>query len=100
MLDKYSTILIRIYSSVHPTWIRTPLIDHLTKGKEWNAFTLEPEEVADAIVNKVLSSDGGTLILPSSASSVSLSRAYPDWLQERQRDHKASLMNTKRQVLG
>jgi len=73
-------LLIKSLSSVHPTWIRTPLIDELTAKNDWNEYTLKPEEVADAVVKQVLSGYGDTLILPSRFSPVSLARGFPSWL--------------------
>ena len=75
-------LLILVNRIVHPTWIRTPLIDGLTKSSKFRDFCLEPETVADAIVNQLYSGYGGQLILPSRLSILSGARGFPSWLQE------------------
>ncbi|KAF1363971.1 NAD(P)-binding protein [Lizonia empirigonia] len=70
-------------TSVHPNWVRTPLIepvaDELAKR---GAVMIEPEEVADAVVAQVLSCKGAQVFVPRSAGKISLLRALPNWVQE------------------
>jgi hypothetical protein len=55
-------------------------------------FVLEPETVAEAIVEQVLSGYGGQLILPTRLTRISKIRGFPSWLQE-------SMRNSVNQVL-
>lgn len=48
---------------MHPTWVRTPLIDGLL-AHNFKGFVLEGEEVADAVVKQVLKGESAQLILP------------------------------------
>lgn len=72
---------------VHPTFVRTPLIqqgaDYLEKK---GAILQRPEDVADAITNQVFSRRGAQLIVPGRAWPLSVFRALPGWLQESTRD--------------
>jgi hypothetical protein len=49
------------------------------------AVIIEPEDVADAIVNQVLRCAGAQVFVPGSAGKVSLLRALPNWVQEQVR---------------
>lgn len=78
-------------SVIHPTWIRTPLIDFILKaGKEWKQPVLEPEQVSAAVVKQIVSGNGGQVFVPGSSGFLSMVRGFPNWLQERIRD-KASM---------
>ncbi|RJE25267.1 short-chain dehydrogenase reductase 2 [Aspergillus sclerotialis] len=79
-------------SVIHPTWIRTPLIDAILQaGKEWKQPILEPEQVSSAVVNQIVSGNGGQVLVPGSSGVVSMVRGFPQWLQERIRN-KTSMM--------
>ncbi|KAE9382209.1 putative oxidoreductase,short chain dehydrogenase [Stipitochalara longipes BDJ] len=67
---------------VHPTWVRTQLIESLLSQRKITDFVLEPETVAEAVVQQVLSGYGAQLILPARLGPVSGVRGFPSWLQE------------------
>lgn len=70
-------------TSVHPNWVRTPLLAPVeAELKKRGAVVLEPEDVADAVVNQVWSCRGAQVFLPGSAGKSSLIRALPNWVQE------------------
>jgi all-trans-retinol dehydrogenase (NAD+) len=74
-------------TSIHPNWVRTPLIAPVEEElKAGGAVVLEPQDVADAVVRRVLSCRGGQVLLPEDASRVSLLRGVPNWVQEKVRD--------------
>ncbi|KAH7370682.1 hypothetical protein BKA65DRAFT_22252 [Rhexocercosporidium sp. MPI-PUGE-AT-0058] len=73
-------------SVVHPTWVRTPMIADLVEGGRLKDTTVAPEDVADGIVNQVLSGFGSQIIVPSSLGWTSMMRGFPGWLQESLRD--------------
>jgi all-trans-retinol dehydrogenase (NAD+) len=80
-------------TSIHPHWVRTPLLtplqDELQKGGE---PILEPAVVADAVVESVMSCSGRQVMLPSSSSRASLVRALPNWVQENVRSSVSKLI--------
>lgn len=67
-------------SIVHPMFVRTPLIDGLTKQGEFRAYLLGASEVADAVIQQVLSGYGGRLIIPSQMAILTLLRGLPQWV--------------------
>lgn len=73
-------------SVVHPTWVRTPMIESLLANRNFTDFVLEPETVAEAVVMQVLSGYGSQLILPARLGVVSGVRGFPSWLQESMRN--------------
>ncbi|KAF2703485.1 NAD(P)-binding protein [Pleomassaria siparia CBS 279.74] len=79
---------------VHPSWVRTAMIQDLMDSGSWKESTLEPSEVAAAIVKQVCSGYGGRLILPSSLWWVAGLRVFPMWVQEGVRD-SISMVFTK-----
>jgi all-trans-retinol dehydrogenase (NAD+) len=87
-------MLISLYRIVHPTWIRTPLIAELTARPEFKDFVLEPETVAEAIVEQLLSGYGAQIILPKRLGLVSLIRGWPSWLQERARNAQKEVLRS------
>ncbi|TVY15927.1 Dehydrogenase RED2 [Lachnellula arida] len=66
---------------VHPTWIRTPLIEPLTSHPKFKDKVLEPEEVSGAVVKQVLSGKSAQIILPESMARLRGIRGWPTWLQ-------------------
>ncbi|KAJ5167009.1 uncharacterized protein N7482_005790 [Penicillium canariense] len=80
---------------VHPTLTRTPLVEHVTRDSQSRSFCLEPETVADAIVEQLYSGQGGQLILPARFSLITGIRGFPSWLQELIRDALTSSRQSK-----
>lgn len=66
---------------VHPTWIRTPLVESLVNNPDFKGTVLEPGDVSTAIVNQVFSGRSGQLILPERSSLLGSIRGWPSWLQ-------------------
>ncbi|KAH6683865.1 short chain dehydrogenase/reductase [Halenospora varia] len=77
---------------VHPTWVRTPLIEHLSKKKDFKDFVLEPATVANAVVSQIRKAESAQLILPGRYSIMSSARGWPSWLQEGLRNSVANLL--------
>lgn len=70
-------------TSVHPNWVRTPLLAPLARELEKRgAVVMEPAAVADAVVNQLFSCRGAHVFLPASAARGALIRALPNWAQE------------------
>jgi short-subunit dehydrogenase len=78
---------------VHPTWVRTPLIEPLTARPDFKDIVLEPEDVSRAIANQVLAGKSGQLILPTQMNMVTTIRAWPQWLQTSVRNQIAPLLS-------
>lgn len=75
-------------SVIHPLWVRTPMIDAVLKaGKHWTQPVMGPEEVSSAVIEQLVSGNGGQVVVPSSYGLASLVRGLPNWLQERVRDN-------------
>lgn len=62
------------------------MIEPLIADPKFTDFVLEPETVAEAIVDQVLSGKGAQLILPARLGLVSGVRGFPSWLQEGMRN--------------
>ncbi|KAF2205405.1 NAD(P)-binding protein [Delitschia confertaspora ATCC 74209] len=76
-----------ITTSIHPNWVRTPLIRSWeAELREKGEVLLEPKDVADAIVNQVVSCSGGQVFLPAPTKGVAGLRGWPNWMQEKLRD--------------
>ncbi|KAF4336970.1 retinal short-chain dehydrogenase reductase [Fusarium beomiforme] len=73
-------------SVVHPTWVSTPMIADLVAEGKLKDTPVTPEDVADRIVNQVLSGFGSQIIVPPSLGWTSMIRGLPGWLQESLRD--------------
>jgi all-trans-retinol dehydrogenase (NAD+) len=78
---------------VHPSWVRTPLIQKLTQHPKWKSPTMEPEIVVDAVVGQILSGRSGHIILPTWLTFVSGIRGIPLWLQYSLRNQTAKLLD-------
>ena len=81
--------LTRGYRIVHPSWVRTPQIQLLLdKGVPATASIVEPEDVASAIVEQIMSGTGAQILLPGDLTGlvVPFVRGFPCWIQERIRD--------------
>ncbi|KAM6522983.1 hypothetical protein FALCPG4_012590 [Fusarium falciforme] len=77
---------------VHPYWVRTPMTTNLMAHPGFKDPIIEPEEVADAVVNQVLSGKSKQIILPARNGLISGIRGFPTWLQEFVRDSKADTL--------
>lgn len=74
-------------TSIHPNWVRTPLLGPVEQVlRERGSAVLEPQDVADKVVERVLACEGGQVFLPEGVGRVSLLRGVPNWVQERVRD--------------
>ncbi|RAR00979.1 NAD(P)-binding protein [Stemphylium lycopersici] len=75
---------------VHPSWVRTPLIEQtiLKSGQDPKILDsmLLPEDVAKVVVKQVTSRRGAQLFIPSAAAPISWLKGFPNWAQELVRD--------------
>lgn len=75
---------------IHPSFVRTPLIEARVLESGQSEKTLEgmlaPSEVAQAITTQILSRRGAQIILPSALTPFSWLRGMPNWVQEFMRD--------------
>ncbi|KAF5025489.1 hypothetical protein F66182_2394 [Fusarium sp. NRRL 66182] len=72
---------------VHPNFVRTPLVEGFADRLERSGVQfLTADQVANEVVAQIQSRQGGQLIIPQSASSISGIRGWPAWLQEVLRD--------------
>lgn len=67
-------------TSVHPLWVKTPLIKDFQHGIK--GPLMDPQLVADDIVNQIIKAEGGQLFLPRMIKASSLYRGIPNWIQE------------------
>ncbi|KAJ6193635.1 hypothetical protein J3E72DRAFT_13898 [Bipolaris maydis] len=81
-------------TSIHPNWVRTPLIAPVEDElKKRGASITEPTVVADSIVKSIMSCSGGQVMLPSDISKITYVRGLPNWLQESIRNSVSKLIN-------
>ncbi|KAK1633548.1 hypothetical protein BDP81DRAFT_326116 [Colletotrichum phormii] len=73
-------------SIIHPTYIRTALIEKVHSSGPFKSKILEPEPVVDAIFKQVVSGRSGHVYLPGDYARAAGLRAWPHWLQESLRD--------------
>ncbi|KAF2117938.1 hypothetical protein BDV96DRAFT_644275 [Lophiotrema nucula] len=71
---------------VHPSWIRTPMVQRLIDTGKMKSGWTEAEDVAKAITKQLYSGYGGQVIIPDSLWWTSAIRGFPSWLQEKLRD--------------
>ncbi|KAF1997338.1 NAD(P)-binding protein [Amniculicola lignicola CBS 123094] len=78
-------------SLVYPSWTKTRLITAIEKGiRKSRAPVMEPNDVAEAMVNQIVAARSGHIYLgPSILASL---RALPTWLQEFVRDRLAQIV--------
>ncbi|KIW11019.1 hypothetical protein PV08_10318 [Exophiala spinifera] len=67
---------------VLPSFIRTPMIQHLV-AHGLKAPMVEPDLVADAVVRQLYSGNSGHLVVPSSYSLATGIRGWPHWLHQK-----------------
>ncbi|KKY32822.1 putative dehydrogenase reductase sdr family member 8 precursor [Diaporthe ampelina] len=79
-----------VTSVVHPSFVRTPMIEGDVLRSGQGEATLEgmlrPEEVAERILQQILSGRGAQIIIPEAVSPVSWVKGLPNWAQEGLRD--------------
>lgn len=81
-------------TSIHPGWVKTPLIDPVVKELEkGGGKVLEPREVADAVVAQVMSCRGAQVFLPQGAERSSRLRGWPNWVQQKVQDGVAGTIS-------
>jgi hypothetical protein len=68
------------------------MIADLVEGGKLKDTPVTPEDVADRIVNQVLSGFGSQIIVPQSLGWTSMIRGFPGWLQEALRDKVTILL--------
>lgn len=74
-------------TSIHPNWVRTPLLAPVEEELEKrNAVVIEPSVVADTVAERVFGCTGGQVFLPGSIGRISALRGWSNWVQERIRD--------------
>ena len=76
----------QVESSVHPMWVRTPMITE-PLGDKLSAFEkkhtlLEPQAIADAVAKQLLSGSSGQLIIPTNYNYASGVRGWASWVQQ------------------
>ncbi|KAM5354635.1 hypothetical protein ACJ41O_001282 [Fusarium nematophilum] len=79
-------------SIVYPYWVRTPLIQNLTTHPSFKDPLLEPEHIAEVVVDHVVKGQSGHVYLPAHVGLLSGIRGFPLWLQELVRDGKADVL--------
>ncbi|KAK1510337.1 uncharacterized protein CCOS01_15168 [Colletotrichum costaricense] len=79
-------------SIIHPTYIRTALIEKVHSSGPFKSKILEPEPVVDAIFKQIVSGRSGHVYLPGEYARATAIRAWPYWLQE-------SLRNAQKETL-
>jgi len=66
---------------VHPTWAATPMIaPHRSQIDRSGMAVIEPQVVADAVVNQVMSGRGRQILLAAGAEPLATVRSWPSWL--------------------
>ncbi|KAJ5836060.1 hypothetical protein N7447_002086 [Penicillium robsamsonii] len=80
-------------SSIHPLWVRTPLIEGFTQYEaDFRQPLLDPKEVSQAVVDHIVTRTSGQTIVPRRASAVGSLRALPLWLQEAMRSYLSRIV--------
>ncbi|KAJ5959151.1 uncharacterized protein N7479_006301 [Penicillium vulpinum] len=80
-------------SSIHPLWVRTPMIEGFTKYEaDFRQSLLGPKEVSQAVVEHIVTRKSGQTILPRHASVFGSLKALPLWLQEAIRSYFSSIV--------
>ena len=79
-------------SVVHPTYIRTALIDKVHGQGKFKPLLLEPEPVVKTIMNHILSGNSGQIFLPGRFAAGASLRGWPSWLQEAVRSTQQNVL--------
>lgn len=80
---KYPNALNVLTTSIHPNWVRTPLLAPFEDAlKVAGSAVLEPQYVVDAIAKQIFKCAGGQVFLPPDVKTASALRGLPNWLQE------------------
>ncbi|KAJ2906247.1 hypothetical protein MKZ38_002326 [Zalerion maritima] len=79
-------------SVVHPTKVRTEMIDYLVKSGKLNSTTGLPDDVAGAVINQLYSGYKAQLVVPPSLGWVSLVRGTPSWFREYIRNSLSAML--------
>lgn len=59
---------------------------------------MTPEKVSQAVVKQLVSQNSGQVVVPSTHGGASLLRGFPNWIQERLRDHSSGAFLRLRQM--
>ncbi len=81
---------------INQGYTKTPLFEGWTNNSKFLLPSLEPETVAQVIVEKVLSGKSGQVILPGFGGLLAGMRAWPHWMQIRMRANGEKLMTNWR----
>ncbi|KAK1853422.1 short-chain dehydrogenase reductase [Colletotrichum chrysophilum] len=79
-------------SIIHPTYVRTALIDRVHSSGKFKALLLEPEHVVHQISKQIMSGRSGQVYVPKQYSRAAGARGWPHWAQE-------GLRNAQKDVL-
>ncbi|EFW15681.1 hypothetical protein D8B26_002237 [Coccidioides posadasii str. Silveira] len=72
---------------VNPGFARTYLVNVINPENTWFNPLLEPDSVAEAVVQQILTGSSGHIVMPGSTGALASNvRAFPHWLQNRVRD--------------
>lgn len=82
LLRSHFSLLLTNIRSVHPSWVKTPMIAHLVEKETLPGAVVTPADVANAIVNQLYSGSGGRLVIPESMNWTSMFRGFPGWLRD------------------
>lgn len=80
-------------SIIHPTYVRTALIDRVHSSGKFKALLLEPEHVVHQIFKQIMSGRSGQVYVPKQYSRAAGARGWPHWAQE-------GLRNAQKDVLS
>lgn len=70
-------------TSIHPVWVRTPLIAPFEKTlRAAGSPMIDAHVVSDAIADQIFKCSGAQVFLPSRVGRVSAVRGWPNWMQE------------------
>lgn len=69
-------------SIIHPSWVRTPMINTLTSaGDRFSQPVLTPEQVAETVIKQIVTQKSGQVIIPSYQVPMTFLRSLPLWIQ-------------------
>ncbi|KAJ5196511.1 hypothetical protein N7449_006990 [Penicillium cf. viridicatum] len=80
-------------STVHPMWVRTPMIDGFTKYQaDFRQPLLAAKDVSQVVVEHIITRKSGQTIVPRHSSVIGSLRAFPLWLQEAMRSYLSRIV--------